>query len=129
MVFQAIGKYIPPTRYRQIIETESSETLDSEEQNLISEDQKHSSNVARVHYQKKRSRAVALKARVCMEKLRGAEGNTMDSQLEQRLRAIQTSRDDTKRDEDDDIGPSAKQTNSTVHTASGKKHAVRFTKE
>jgi hypothetical protein len=45
----------------QIIETESVKNLDLEEQQLVSEDQKHSSNVARVHYQKLRSREVALK--------------------------------------------------------------------
>ena len=44
LVFEAIGKYINPTSYRQIIETESCCYLDSEEQEWISEDQKHSSN-------------------------------------------------------------------------------------
>ena len=53
LVFDAIGKYINPTRYRQIIETESSETLEVHEQEWVSEDQKHSSNVARLHYWKK----------------------------------------------------------------------------
>ena len=51
----AIGKYIHPTQYRQIIETQSAEFLQPKEQKWISEDQKHSSNVACVHYQKKRS--------------------------------------------------------------------------
>ena len=78
LVFQAIGKYIHPTRYRQIIETESVSKLDLEEQRFVSEDQKHSSNVARVHYQKLRSRDVALKGRSCMEKLRGDNGKAMD---------------------------------------------------
>jgi hypothetical protein len=55
LVFEAIGKYIHPTRYRQIIETQSSEVLLPNEQKWISEDQKHSSNIAHVHYQKKRS--------------------------------------------------------------------------
>ena len=53
LVFDTIGKYINPTRYRQIIETESSETLEVHEQEWVSEDQKHSSNVARLHYRKK----------------------------------------------------------------------------
>ena len=53
LVFQAIGKYIHPTRYRQIIETESVSKLDLEEQRFVSEDQKHSSNVARVHYKRR----------------------------------------------------------------------------
>ena len=49
LVFDAIGKYINPTRYRQIIETESSNCLDNEEQEWISVDQKHSSHVARIY--------------------------------------------------------------------------------
>ena len=52
-VFDAIGKCIKPTRYRQIIETGSANCLDNEEQEWISEDQKHSSHVARICYQKK----------------------------------------------------------------------------
>ena len=82
LVFQAIGKYIHPTRYRQIIETESVNKLDLEEQRVVSEDQRHSSNVARVHYQKLRSRDVALKGRTCMEKLRGDKGKAIDMCLE-----------------------------------------------
>ena len=69
MVYQAAGKYVNPTRYRQIIETASSEFLSPQEQDAISLDQKHTSNVAKVHYQKKRSRRVAEKAMDCMEKL------------------------------------------------------------
>ena len=69
MVYQAVGKYVNPTRYRQIIETASSEFLSPQEQDAISYDQKHTSNVAKVHYQKKRSRRVAEKAMSCMEKL------------------------------------------------------------
>ena len=83
LVFQAIGKYIDPTRYRQIIETESVSKLDLEEQRFVSEDQKHSSNVARVHYQKLRFRDVALKGRSCMEKLRGDNGKAMDMCVEE----------------------------------------------
>ncbi|CAB4038245.1 partial [Paramuricea clavata] len=83
LVFEAIGKYIHPTRYRQIIETESVNNLDLEEQQLVSEDQKHSSNVARVHYQKLRSREVAVKGRSCMEKLRGDHGRAMDICVQQ----------------------------------------------
>lgn len=86
LVFQAIGKYIHPTRYRQIIETESATMLNLEEQQVVSEDQKHSSNVARVHYQKRRSREVAMRGRRCMEKLRGKEGEVMDSCVESRLK-------------------------------------------
>ena len=45
LVYQAIGKYIHPTRYREIIETERAKKLSLE-------DQKHSSQVARIYYQK-----------------------------------------------------------------------------
>jgi len=53
LVFDAIGKYIHPTRYRQIVETHSLNQLTSKEQRIFSEDQKHSSAVAKVHYQKR----------------------------------------------------------------------------
>jgi len=69
LVYQAIGKYIHPTRYRQIVETESAERLSIEEQNHISEDQKHTSNVAKVHYKKVHSRAIAEKGKQAMDKL------------------------------------------------------------
>ena len=51
VVFLAIGKYINPTRYRQIIETESAEKLTLGEQTCLSEDRRHTSNVAKIHYQ------------------------------------------------------------------------------
>ena len=69
LVFEAIGIYIHPTSYRQIIETQSCQTLPLKEQKWISEDQKHSLNVARVHYQKKRSRVITMRGRQCMQKL------------------------------------------------------------
>ena len=68
-VFLAIGKYIKPTRYRQIIETESAEKLTIDEQTCLSEDQKDMSNVAKIHYQKLRSENIAMKAKSCLEKL------------------------------------------------------------
>ena len=55
LVFDAIGKHIHPTRYREIVETQSLNQLTSEKQRVLSEDQKHSSAVAKVHYQKQRS--------------------------------------------------------------------------
>ena len=70
LVYDAIGKYIHPTRYRQIIETATSHKLSPHEQFWLSEDQKHSSTVARVHYKKLRSRDVARKGQECMRKLR-----------------------------------------------------------
>ncbi|XP_066934540.1 uncharacterized protein [Clytia hemisphaerica] len=69
MVYQAIGKYVNPTRYRQIIETASSEHLSPADQEMISQDQKHTSNVAKVHYRKKNSRIVAQKASECIVRL------------------------------------------------------------
>ena len=82
MVYQAIGKYVNPTRYRQIIETASSDFLSIKDQSLISLDQKHTSNVAKVHYQKKRSREVAQKAINCMEKLIQGSQNENRNSLE-----------------------------------------------
>ena len=56
LVKEAIGKYINPTRYRQIIESESSTRLTLTEQEIISNDQKHSSDVAKRFYRKHLSR-------------------------------------------------------------------------
>ena len=81
LVFQAIGKYINPTRYRQIIETESAEKLSLEEQRTLSLDQKHTSLVARVHYQKLKSHDVAKKGKELMSKLLNDDG-TGNSTLE-----------------------------------------------
>ena len=39
IVFAAIGKYVHPTRYLQILETESSRKLSAEEQDMVSRDQ------------------------------------------------------------------------------------------
>ena len=52
LVYEAIGKHIHPTRYWQIVETESAAKLSLGEQGIISRDQKHSSHVARTYYQK-----------------------------------------------------------------------------
>eukprot|EP00111_Clytia_hemisphaerica_P020349 TCONS_00059931-protein len=71
LVHQAIGKYIHPTRYRQIVETTSADRLSRSEQEIISEDRKHSSDVAKVHYKKKQSRIVATQGQKCMEKMLG----------------------------------------------------------
>ena len=85
LVFDAIGQYIHPTRYRQIVETQSLNQLTSEEQRILSEDQKHSSAVAKVHYQKQRSREVALKGHECLQKLQGAKGSEVDEDVNARL--------------------------------------------
>ena len=85
LVFDATGKYIHPTRYRQIIETASRQQLDSHEQDTISEDQKHSSVVAKVHYQKHRSREIATKAHACLQKLHGEKGTELNTDVRTRL--------------------------------------------
>ena len=72
-MFEAIGKYINPTRYRQIIETASSDRLTIEEQSIISKDQKHRSTVAEVSYKKRLSRDIATQGKACMEKLVGEQ--------------------------------------------------------
>ena len=66
LVLEAIGKYIHPTHYRQIVETESVWKLSPGEQEIMKEimrDQKHSSQVARTHCQKLSSREIAEKAK------------------------------------------------------------------
>ena len=73
LVHQAIEKYVNPTRYRQIIESESAERLSTEEMKAISADQKHSSYVAQRIYQKKLSRDVAVKGKTCMAKITGVK--------------------------------------------------------
>ena len=70
IVYEAIRKYINPTRYRQIIETESIEKLDTTEQANLSQDQKHTSTVAKRHYQKGKSEDIAAQAKNIMDKLR-----------------------------------------------------------
>ena len=85
LVFDAIGKYIHPTRYRQIVETESLNQLTSEEQRILSENQKHSSAVAKVHYQKRRSREVTVKGPECLQKLQGSKGSEVDEDVQARF--------------------------------------------
>ena len=85
LVFDAIGKYVHPTRYRLIVETASSKKLSSNAQGTISEDQKHSSVVARVHYQKQRSREIATKAHEYLETLYGEKGSALEMDVRSRL--------------------------------------------
>ena len=109
LVFDAIGKYVHPTRYRQIVETQSLRVLTSEEQRILSEDQKHSSAVAKVHYQKQRSREVAVKAQECLQKLQGAKGSEVDHEVETRFNSstssfsapVQTTESNTPSPEED----------------------------
>ena len=99
LVFEAIGKYINPTRYRQIIKTASCSYLDSEEQEWISEDQKHSSNVARISYKKKRSREIAIRGRNCVRKLQGEEGEKVEKQLATLFTEDETVTDESEHDD------------------------------
>ena len=85
LVFDAIGKYIHPTRYRQIIETQSLNQLTSTKQKILSEDQKHSSAVAKIHYQKQRSREIAVKGHECLQKLQGSKGSEVDKDVHARF--------------------------------------------
>ena len=85
LVFDATGKYIHATRCRQIVETASSRTISSNAQGAISEDQKHSSVVARAHYQKRRSREVASKAHAFLERLQGERGSELEMDVRSRL--------------------------------------------
>lgn len=81
LVHQAIGKYVNPTRYRQIIETESAERLTPTEMDTISKDQKHSSYVAKRVYQKRLSREVATQGKSCMEKIVGTQRDNHTKEL------------------------------------------------
>ena len=91
LVFDAIGKYIHPTRYRQIVETQSLDALDDKEHRVLCEDQKHSSVVAKVHYQKRRSREVAVKALECLQKLQGTKGSEVDREVNTRFSGAMSS--------------------------------------
>ena len=82
LVFDAIGKY---SISRAIANLSSLNQLTSEEQRILSEDQKHSSAVAKVHYQKQRSCEVALKGHECLQKLQGAKGSEVDEDVHARL--------------------------------------------
>ena len=70
VVYEAIGKYINPTCYRQIIETESIEKLYTSEQANLSQDQKHTSAFAKTHYQKLKSEDIAAKVKKISDKRR-----------------------------------------------------------
>jgi len=73
LVYQAIGKSVNPTRYRQIVESESAVHLTDKEREVVSKDQRHGSQVAKRIYQKRLSREVASEARSCLQKMTGTE--------------------------------------------------------
>ena len=86
LTFQAIDKHITPTRYRAIVETESLERLNKEQQAIITKDQRHSSFVARRCYQKKLSRDVATDGAKAMKELVGEGREKHTSALADSLR-------------------------------------------
>ena len=89
LVLQAIGKYyISPTRYRQIVETESSTKLNEKERDIISKDQKHANYTAKRYYQKLNSRDVARDGKECMRKLVGPAAEEHTSAIAAAVKAI-----------------------------------------
>ena len=94
LVFDAKDKYVHPTRYRQTVETASSKQLSSSAQSTISEDQKYNSVVARVHYQKQRSREVASKAHEYLERLHREKGSELEINVRSRLSGYSASSED-----------------------------------
>ena len=117
LVYQAIGKYIHPTRYKQIVETESAKKLCLEDQKNISLDQKHSSQVARIYYQKNSSRRVAVDRQISMRKLLGGSRYTSDSLIKSMLfseksesdiskSSLKEIKNDCRTDEEEDGGES-----------------------
>ena len=69
--------------YRQIVETESVANLSLEDQKSITMDQKHSSYVAKVYYQKQTSRRIATEGKISREKLSGQDRDSTDAQISQ----------------------------------------------
>ena len=88
LVHQAIDKHITPTRYRQIVETESSERLSPEQQKVITLDQRHSSYIAKRCYQKKLSRETAVDGAEAMKELVGEERGIHTKELASRVRVV-----------------------------------------
>lgn len=74
LAFDAFEKYIHPTSYRQIVETESLNQLTSEEQRILSGDQKHSSLSKAV--------IVAQKVHECLKKLQRSKGSEVDEDVQ-----------------------------------------------
>ena len=77
-----------PTRYRQIVETESTENLCLEGQKNISLDQKHSSQVARIYYQ--------VDGQISMSKHFGGSRDTFDSLIKSMLYSEKSESDISK---------------------------------
>ena len=86
LVHQAIGKHITPTRYRQIVESESVTRLSPSKQKIINKDQKHSSYVAKRCYQKKLSREIAEEGHGAMTELVGEDRDIHTKTLASEIR-------------------------------------------
>jgi len=121
LVFDATGKYVHPTRYRQIVETASSRQLSSSAQSTISEGQKHSSVVARVHYQKQRSREVVSKAHEYLERLQGKKGSEIEIDVRSRLSGNSASSEDQREDSDHFLSYPR-----TLHLPQNKKKSLKY---
>ena len=67
--YEAIEKCIVPARYRQIIDTESTEKLDTLKKQIYRKIS-NTSTVAKIHYQKCRLEDIVAKAKNIMDKLR-----------------------------------------------------------
>ena len=131
LVFDAIGKYVHPTRYRQIVETQSLHLLTHKEQRILSEDQKHSSAVAKVHYQKQRSREVAVMAHECLQKLQGAKGSEVDNEVITRFSGSESSVTAPKETTEAKCTPITKDLPLTnqLHTRRSHRRVLKFTSD
>ena len=77
MVFDAIGKYIQSTRYRQIVEISSP----AKGKGFCEKTKNTAPAVAKVQYQKQGSQEVALKGHECLQKLQGAKRSEVDEDV------------------------------------------------
>ena len=98
LVYQAIGKYIHPTRYSQIIETESAKGCHLKIKKNISLDQKHSSQVARIYCQKNTLWRVAVDGQISMKRLLGGSGDTSEGLIKSMLFSEKSESDISKAD-------------------------------
>ena len=129
LVFDAIGKNIHLTRYRQIVETQRLNQLTRKEQRILSEDQKHGSAVAKVHYQKQRSHEVAAMAHECLQKLQGTKGLEVDKEVHTRFGCSTSSSSPSVETAERTIMPPKEAVSSTTHLHIQRSHRwiLKFT--
>jgi len=125
LVFDAIGKNIHPTRYRQIVETQSLNQLTRKEQRIFLEDHKHGS----AHYQKQRSREVAAMAHECLQKLQGTKGSEVDKEVHARFGCSTSSSSPSVETAERTIMPPKRVVSSTTHLRIQRSHRriLKFT--